>query len=681
MTGLSRTSPRLALLTLGLLTALGTGCIEQRRPQAKAKAGAQAGTEGAAGGLVLDPDAVDDKLSHLITGERWKVPITADDPAKGAAEPLVTIVEFSDFQCPACKSLVPNLEEAFAKYEDDVRLVFKQFPLAMHPEAEPAARAAMAAGRQGKFWPMHDLLFANQQALKDPDLEKYATQIGLDVAKFKADYADPAIALAVTADRNIGNAMQVNSTPSFFINGRIVKGAVPTERITALIDEEIAMANKLIEAGSKRSEIYARVLKAATMGEAPKPPTPSADPAHKRGEASRVPNYAVPLGEGRPSRGPEDALVTIVEFNDLRCDDCKKVGSVIEKVLRKYPADVRHVFRHAPHDDKESQDLARFAEAAHMQDKFWKVRTALETADQLGNLKDMMTAATAAGADGQQLLASIQNKASADAVSGDVAAVDKFRGSAPAPILFVNGRYLDGVPSFADLDALVAEEKAKAEKFIADTGTKRDANLYETMRRKSNDGKGWRGLSRADEAGAPANDAAAAVAEITTEGLPVKGKADAKVKIVECSDFDCPYCQRSQTTLKQIEETYGDKVAIYFRHNPLPMHPQAEPAHRAAIAAGEQGKFWEMHDKLFADKAARSEEQMAAFAQELGLDVGKWRKAFNSADAAETVKRDLEECRKLGVSGVPAFFVNGESIRGAQPFENFKPLIDKALAG
>ena len=670
MTGLSRISPRLGLLTLGLLTALGGGCIEQRRPRPKAKAGAQAGTE-RAGGLVLDPDAVDDKLSHLVTGERWKVPVTAEDPAKGAEEPLVTIVEFSDFQCPACKGLVPNLEAAFAKYADDVRIVFKQFPLAMHPEAEPAARAALAAGRQGKFWPMHDLLFANQQALEDPDLEKYATQIGLDVAKFKADYADPAIALAVRGDRNLGNAVQVNSTPSFFINGRLVKGAVPTERITAIIDEEIAMANKLIEAGSKRSEIYARVLKAATQGAEPEAPTPSADPNHKRGEASRIPNYAVPLGEGRPSRGPEDALVTIVEFNDLRCDDCKKIDNLVGQILRKYPKDVRHVFRHAPHAEKESQDLARFAEAAHMQDKFWQVRAALEKADNLGNLKDMMAAAAGAGADGQQLLGSIQSKASADNVAADIAAVDKF----------VNGRYLDGVPTLDELDKLVVEEREKAETFIKETGTKRDGNLYEAMRRKSNDGKGWRGLARADQAAAPAGDAAAAVAEISIEGLPVKGGKDAKVKIVECSDFDCPYCQRSQSTLEQIEEAYGDKVAIYFRHNPLPMHPQAEPASRAAIAAGEQGKFWEMHDKLFADKTARSEEQMAAFAQELGLDVAKWRKAFNDPSAAETVKRDLEECRKMGVTGVPAFFINGQSIRGAQPFDNFKPLIDKALAG
>ena len=168
--------------------------------------------------------------------------------------------------------------------------------------------------------------------------------------------------------------------------------------------------------------------------------------------------------------------------------------------------------------------------------------------------------------------------------------------------------------------------------------------------------------------------------EIDIGSSPARGPADAEVKIVEWSDFQCPFCRRAGPTLAQIEKEYGDKVQIVFKHMPLSMHTKARPAHAAAEAAGMQGKFWEMHDKIFADQRNLSEETYAKYAEELGLDVEKFKKDSASPEVAKRIDADYAQASKLGVTGTPAFFVNGRFLSGAQPFASFKVLIDDELA-
>jgi protein-disulfide isomerase len=167
---------------------------------------------------------------------------------------------------------------------------------------------------------------------------------------------------------------------------------------------------------------------------------------------------------------------------------------------------------------------------------------------------------------------------------------------------------------------------------------------------------------------------------LNLNGTPVKGAQTAKVTLVEFSDFQCPFCKRVGPTLEQIEKTYGDKVRIAFKHLPLPMHPQAESAARAAEAAHRQGKFWEMHDKLFADQQGLSEAAYEKHAKELGLDLERFKKDYASPEVKARVDADMREANQLGVNGTPGFFVNGRFLSGAQPFEAFKTLIDQELA-
>ena len=124
---------------------------------------------------------------------------------------------------------------------------------------------------------------------------------------------------------------------------------------------------------------------------------------------------------------------------------------------------------------------------------------------------------------------------------------------------------------------------------------------------------------------------------------------------------------------------YGDKVRIVWKHNPLPFHPNAMPAALASMAAHEQGKFWEYHDKVFANQQKMTRPDLLRHAQELGLDVKRFEQALNAARAKPAIDADAAEARSLGATGTPAFFVNGRFLSGAKPFEEFAQVINGEL--
>ena len=182
------------------------------------------------------------KVETLL--EPMRVEVAAEGPARGPATAPVTIVEFSDFQCPYCKRVLPTLDQVKGKYGDQVRVVYRHYPLSIHANAQKAAEAAMCADDQGKFWEMHDLLFSEQQKLAAEDLKEKATRLGLDAGKFGQCLDSGTHAEAVKADMRDGTVAGVDGTPAFFINGRFVSGAVPFETIAAVIDDEIKRAER-----------------------------------------------------------------------------------------------------------------------------------------------------------------------------------------------------------------------------------------------------------------------------------------------------------------------------------------------------------------------------------------------------------------------------------------------------
>jgi protein-disulfide isomerase len=220
-----------------------------------------------AGGQQLPPfDQVKDDIARFIKGQKGqsamvdyydglkkemgievvmppyeapKVAVDATGPSKGPSAAPITIVEFSDFECPYCSKAEPTVKALLAKYPDKIRLVYRDFPLPMHPRAPKAAEAAHCAGDQGKYWEMHEKLFANSQKLEVTDLKAYARTVGVDGAKFDRCLDSDEKKPVVEKNKKAGEDAGVTGTPAFFINGRPISGAQPLEAFTAIVDQEL----------------------------------------------------------------------------------------------------------------------------------------------------------------------------------------------------------------------------------------------------------------------------------------------------------------------------------------------------------------------------------------------------------------------------------------------------------
>jgi protein-disulfide isomerase len=391
--------------------------------------------------------------------ELYRVPL-GDSPGRGGSGPRVTVVAFSEFQCPFCARVTPTLEQLLRSYGDDVRLVFKHRPLPFHDRALPAALAAEAAREQGKFWEMHDKLFANQRALGAAELEGYATELGLDVARWKAAMAGAATRARVNADAALADQLAVNGTPSFFINGRPLVGAQPPARFKALIDEELRRADEKLKLGVARSALYAELTHDGLV-RAPKP-APVAVPTRSDDAAGENEVVRVPLGDtAGVTRGAADALVTIVEYADFQCPFCARVEPTLDRVLEEYKGRVRLVWRDFPlafHENAAPAALA--AREARAQGRFWQTHKQLMASQ--GVLDRPVTERPGARAE----------------LDADVAAAARL-GVRGTPTFFVNGRRLVGAQPFEKFKTIIDEELRKAEALLA-KGTPR-GRLYEAL--------------------------------------------------------------------------------------------------------------------------------------------------------------------------------------------------------
>jgi protein-disulfide isomerase len=167
-----------------------------------------------------------------------------------------------------------------------------------------------------------------------------------------------------------------------------------------------------------------------------------------------------------------------------------------------------------------------------------------------------------------------------------------------------------------------------------------------------------------------------------TEGFPTWGNAKAPVTILEFSDFQCPFCSRAATTVEEIRKKYGSKIQIVFKHFPLSFHQQARPASEASMCVNEQSpdKFWKFHDITFKNQQQLDAASLEKYAKEAGANVDQFKKCVEEKKYAKAVQDDLEYGEKLGVRSTPTFFINGELIAGAVPFEDFATVIDEALS-
>ena len=608
--------------------------------------------------------------------ERYKVPVTDAQPSKGPKDALVTIVEFSEFQCPFCARVLPTTKQVIDTYGDKVRVVWRNNPLGFHDNAGPAAAVAMEAYAQGgndKFWEVHDTLFANQKALGRPELEGYAEKAGLDSAKVKKALDEGTHKKAVEGDQALAAQLGAGGTPYFFINGRQLRGAQPFAAFQKVIDEELATAETLLKQGVKKEQIYATVTKSGlTKAAAPKPQAPAA------GQPDPKAVYKVPLKGNEPQKGPNDALVTIVEISDFECPFCGRVEPTLKQVEDKYGKDVRVVWMNNPLPfHKNAKGAANAALEAHAQkgDKgFWAMHEKM-----FANQKALTTDNLEKWAKEQGLNVPKFKKALADDKYGktiqEQQALASSLGARGTPAFFINGRNLRGAQPLAAFTTVIDEEMAKAKALVA-KGTPR-AKVYETTI-----AKGETGPKTAPAA--PAPDANKIYDIPVPKNAPTKGGAKAKVVIQEFSDFQCPFCSRVNPTVAQVVKEYGDKVQFVWRDYPLPFHKDAQPAAQAAreVYAQKGNKaFWAYHDLLFANQKTLSRENLEKFAEQVGgINMKAFKAALDSGKHKAAVEADMAAVTKAGARiGTPSFFINGKLVQGAQPFAAFKVAIDDAL--
>jgi protein-disulfide isomerase len=557
----------------------------------------------------------------------------------------------------------PTIEQVMKEYPGKVRLLYRHNPLlGLHENAVKAAEASLAADAEGKFWAMHDKLFDHQQALTRPDLERYAAELGLNMTAFKAALDEHKYLAAIQQDMSAARDLGAHFTPVFFINGRPLGGAQPFREWKRLIDEEMATADALLAKGTPPAKLYETLLQDAHM------------PGAVGTASSEI--YKVALGDA-PARGGREPKVTIVEFCDFECPYCAASRAGLQKVVDTYGADVRVVWKHLPLPMHKHSSLAALAsEAARAEGKFWEMHDLLFAHQDALDRTGLEMYAAQLKLDPARFKETLDKPASTNHVDADAQQAIRL-GQRGTPAFFVNGRLLTGVQSFESWQKVIGEETKKADTKLA-AGVPR-ARLYEELTKDGRD--------RGDPPPPAAHEVAQAPAQTPTGpqhielgDAPMRGPRDALVTLVVFSDYQCPFCGRVEPTLAQVMDAYKGTVRMVWKDYPLPFHAHALQAAQAARAAGAQGKFWEMHDRLFANQQSLDPAGLEKHAEALGLDMTRFRAALDGQKERAGALADQQQGATAGVTGTPAFFINGIRLAGALPFESFKAIIDAQLA-
>jgi len=611
---------------------------------------------------------------------RYRALVDDSMPCRGPDDALVTVVMWSDFQCPFCARVGPTLDRLREQYGDDLRIVWRDMPLPFHERADEAAEAAREAfaqlGDRG-FWAMHDLLFAHQDALTDADLETYAQTIGLNLRRFRRAMAERTHRASTEAGARAAAEAGVSGTPSFFVNGRPLVGAQPYERFAEVIDDELARARASLAADGprgRRAGYYERVLRDAV--ETPvREPEAAPTPARVLDEDAL---YRVPVA-GAPSRGAADALVTIVAFSDFECPFCARAVATMARLAATYGPDVRLVFRHRPLPFHEHARLAAEAAMEAFAQRgdagFWAMHDLLFENQRSLERADLERLAGLAGLDLRRFRAALDAHTHAPAIEADLALAESL-GVVGTPYFYVNGRLVRGAQPFETFRAAVDTSLAEARALLGG-GTPRAA-IYDAVTGRGSTTAVW--TAAPDE-----EEEADVVYDLPVPSrAPSRGSPTARVVVQIFSDFQCPFCARVEPTLDALVARFGDRVRFVWRNYPLPFHDHARAAAAAAMEAfaqrGDAG-FWAMHHLLFEHQRELERADLERYAALVGLDLGRFRSALDRGTHDAAIDADIAAVREAGASiGTPSFFIAGRLVQGAQPLEVFVAEIERALA-
>jgi protein-disulfide isomerase len=398
-----------------------------------------------------------------------------DSPQRGPDDAPITIVEWSDFACRFCNRVNPTLEQVDRLYPGKLRWVYRQFPL--DPDNTLAAEASLAAGAQGRFWPMHDRLFAVHGLVDRASVELYATDLGLDLNRFRGDLDAGTFRDQVAADEQDALALGVTGTPTFFINGRPVHGNAPLRDFTQTIDEELARASKVTGA-DRYQQLVAGGHPVADAPPGTEPPAFQLDP---------MTIYSVGLGLPGHDLGKPDALVTIVLWSDFECPFCARNAPNLLRARQEYGDKLRIIYRHMPLAMHKHAEMAAEAgaEAAH-QGKFWAFADYVFANKVELDRDGLLAIAKAVGMDDRALAAALDDRRWRAAVLADSAA-GSIAGVTGTPTMFVNGMPIPGAASWDRMKLVIDARMADALQLVAHGVDPRD--VYGVVMAAAQDGE------------------------------------------------------------------------------------------------------------------------------------------------------------------------------------------------
>jgi protein-disulfide isomerase len=601
----------------------------------------------------VEPNSIQSDVKGLTVG------FTADGHAfRGDPVAPVVIQEYSDFQCPFCARFYEQTLSALEKEQiadGDAVLVYFDFPLEqIHPQARLAANAARCAGEQGAaaYWGMHDALFSNSQEWANNQASEtflgYGDQIGLDMEAFRTCVATNKHQDAIQADLASGSALGITGTPTFVINGQLLVGAQPLD----VFADAIAT---VMDGGQLASN------------EPQQPPDQGQQPA-------AAPTPAALNDEFASSMGDPNAPVTIVEFTDYQCPFCSRhsvetMPQIVSELID--TGRVYYILKDLPLDSlhPNARAAAAAVRCAGDQDSYWEMHDAVfEAQEQWAGLgssvnEAFLELATDLGLDGstyETCLADGRHDAAIEASLEEARSL----GVGGTPFFFVDGYPLNGARPY--------------EHFEIVTGLAEDGQLAEAFAPPPQQQQ-----PQQQQPQQPAGPQDVPIGDAYSIGDP-----DAPITIVEYTDYQCPFCSRHfSETMPQLVQDYVDTGTVRYVFKDFPLkniHPQAAEAAEAARCALDQGAYLEMHDLLFARQqewsGGNSTDAFIGYAQEIGLDGESFSQCLADGTHTAAVEADLAEGAELGVTGTPAFFLNGYPLSGAQPFSVFEGAISSLLA-
>jgi protein-disulfide isomerase len=339
-------------------------------------------------------------------------------PVRGNMDAPVTIVEFSDMQCPYCAAVTPTLRQLITQYPGQIKWIFKNFPLDFHPDSALAHRAILAAGEQGKFWEMHDLIFANQRAVKRDDLLQHAHSLGLDMERFRADLDSNRLERLVESDKSEGERLSVAGTPTFFINGKEYSGALSLAQFQAIV-------NKEMPAGSSD---HARV--------------------QVSGNGSAI------------TSGPTGAPITLLWFSDLQSELTLKATLQVRQLMNLHPGNIRLVFKNRPLETHPgAMRLHEAAMAANAQGKFWQMHDLIIANPHKDDEQTLLSYASRLGLDLKRFQTELENHTYRHTIQEDLDEANSLT-VLGTPVFFINSARIDGLQPQATMERLISEQLA-----------------------------------------------------------------------------------------------------------------------------------------------------------------------------------------------------------------------------